>query len=56
MRLRKSKAFCESQLSLHGQQPENEKQNVNVAPPGKIYVDAHGEYRIHYNILFWKTW
>jgi len=38
---RNGKAFCERPFSLRRQQPETEKQNVNVIPPtGKIYVDA----------------
>jgi len=33
--------FCESPFALHRQQPENCKQNVDVAPPGKISTDTH---------------
>jgi len=33
---RKGKAFRECRFALHRQQPEKDKQNVDVAPPGKI--------------------
>jgi len=38
---RNGKGFCEGPFALHRQQLENYKQNVNVAPPGKISADAH---------------
>ena len=37
------KALCESPLALHCLKPEKYKQNVDVVPPGKIYVDAIGK-------------
>jgi len=40
---RKGKALCEPPIALHHQQPENCKQNVDVAPPGKISADVHGK-------------
>jgi len=36
------KAFCERLFALHRQQPEQDKQNFDVSPPGKISADAHG--------------
>jgi len=30
------KAFCERPFALHRQQAEKDKQNVDVAPPGKF--------------------
>jgi len=39
-----SKALCERPFALHRQQPENYKQNVDIAPiPEKIYADANGK-------------
>jgi len=38
----KGKEFCERPFALHRYQPENDKQNIDVAPPGKIFTDAHG--------------
>jgi len=38
---RNGKAFCEGPFTLHRQQLENYKQNVDVAPSGKISADAH---------------
>jgi len=40
---RKGKAPCEHPFELHRQQPEKYKQNVDVSPPGKHFVDAHGK-------------
>jgi len=39
---RKGKAFCERPFALHRQQSEKDKQNLDVATPGKISADAHG--------------
>ena len=38
----KGKAFCERPFALHCEQPEKDKQSFDIAPPGKIYVEAHG--------------
>jgi len=35
------KTFRERTFALHHQQPDKDQQNVDVAPPGKISVDAH---------------
>jgi len=35
------KTFCERPFALHRQQAEKDKQNVDVAHPGKISADAH---------------
>jgi len=35
-------AFCERPFTLHRQQPEKYKHNLDVAPHGKIYAEAHG--------------
>ena len=43
------KAFCERPFALHRQQHENDKQSVDVSPPGKISADAHG-YK-HYCVM-----
>ena len=40
---RKGKALCEYPDALHRQQPEKDKQNIDVAAPGKISADAHGK-------------
>jgi len=42
---RVKRSFCERPFGLRRQQPENDKQNFDVAPPGKIYADAHGSYK-----------
>ena len=36
------KTFCERPSVLHLQQPEKDRQNVDIAPTGKISADAHG--------------
>ena len=38
----KGKALCQCPFGLHRQQPEMDKQNVDVAAPGKISANAHG--------------
>ena len=38
---RKGKAFCEHAFALHRQQHGKDKQNIDYAPPGKVFVDAH---------------
>jgi len=38
---RKGEAFCVRPFAVYGQQPENDKQSVDFAPPGKIPPDAH---------------
>jgi len=40
---RMGKALCEHPFQLHRHKPEKYKQNVDVAPPGKISVDANGK-------------
>jgi len=42
MGYRKGKEFCERPFALRYQQPENDKQNFDVAPRWKISADAHG--------------
>jgi len=37
----KVKAVREGIFALHCQQPDKDKQNVDVAPPGKISADAN---------------
>jgi len=39
--VKKAKRFAKVHFTLHRQQPENDKQNVDVATPGKISADAH---------------
>jgi len=38
---RKGKAFCEHAFALHRQQHGKDKQNIDYASPGKVFVDAH---------------
>jgi len=39
----KGKAFCERPFTLHCQQIENDKQNVDITPPhGKNSANARG--------------
>ena len=40
--IRKGKAFCERQFTLHRQQPEKDKRNFDVAPTGKTSAGVHG--------------
>jgi len=40
---RKGKGFSERPFALHRQQPEKDKQNFDVALPGKISADAHAQ-------------
>jgi len=44
---KKGKAFCERPLALHRQQPEKDKQNFDISPPGKNPAHSHGP--IHNN-------
>jgi len=40
---------------LHRQQPENDKQKFDVAPPGKISADAHVQERTKFpQMLHWN--
>jgi len=41
---RNTKAFCERPFALQRPQPENNKQNVDVVPPGKVSAAAHGYF------------
>jgi len=41
---RNNKELCERPFALQRQQHEKDKQNVDVAPPGKISADAHGYF------------
>ena len=57
---RKCKSFCERPFLLHRQQSEKDKQNIGVAPPGKISADAHARsctYNSHImkNEIFLRT-
>jgi len=38
---RRSEAFCVDPFVLHRQQPKEDKQNIDFAPPGQISADAH---------------
>jgi len=42
--------FCVRPFALHREQPEKDKQNVDIAPQGKISADAHGNkyFLAHY--------
>jgi len=55
---RKGKAFCERPLTfaLYRQQPENEKQNIDFAPPAKISADAHACVVCVYNLTCACYW
>jgi len=44
---RKGTAFCKRPFTLHRKQLENDKQNVDFAPPGKISADAHDDHHTH---------
>jgi len=37
----REKCYFKPPLALHRQQPENDKQNVDVAPLGKNFPDVH---------------